>query len=110
MRLERRLNAVLRQCGLFSMNPQSITRNERGPPGDLRQCHHRKFRRRRIWGTSSLPANATTLRVAVFTLDEGERERIQFPADLSQASVEDLREYLYEAPKPRCRKNNETTI
>lgn len=42
---------------------------------------------------SSLTANATVLRRAVFTLDEGD-VTIQFPADLSHESVADLRDYL----------------
>jgi HAMP domain-containing protein len=44
-------------------------------------------------GTSSLTANATVVRRAVSTLDEGD-VAIQFPADLSKESVEDLADYL----------------
>lgn len=44
-------------------------------------------------GKSSVTADATVFRRAVFNLDEGDVV-IQFPKDLSKASVEDLADYL----------------
>ena len=44
-------------------------------------------------GKSSVTVDATVTRKAVFTLDEGDVV-IQFPKELSKASVEDLADYL----------------
>ena len=46
-----------------------------------------------IAGKSSLTADATVIRQFIFALDEG-GVMIQFPAELSKASVEDLADYL----------------